>query len=198
MKLPVLFLFGVVCCLSVFGQDDYEKKEIFVGYSNGQYKDDFGEPRSFNGVTAAGVYNISRYFGIRGDFSGTYGKRDFTGSIMPGGSFTVRNRTYLYNFLGGLQVKDNASTKRLKPFGYALAGAGHSRFKSTSECSGTVICFGSFNGSRTGFAAAIGGGLDIKINKKIDFRAIQVDYNPIFLSGRAQHGARISIGIVFK
>src|SRR5688572_13051986 len=113
MKYLIFTFFIAVSCVSVFAQGEYEKKEFFVGYSNRQHKDG-GDQQSANGVTAAGVYNLSRYIGIRGDFSGTYGKRDYTLLFTPEpGSVTITNRTSLYNFLGGLQVKDNASTKRL-------------------------------------------------------------------------------------
>ena len=44
---------------------------------------------------------------------------------------------------------------------------------------------------------AVGGGLDIKINEKIDLRAIQVDYAPIF-SGFLQNNIRFGVGLVFK
>ncbi len=69
----------------------------------------------------------------------------------------------------------------------------------------------------SGFAAAIGGGLDIHLSKRVDVRAIQVDYNPmrfdftdfgaVGIPGtptplgepkRTLHNFRIGIGIVFR
>lgn len=67
-----------------------------------------------------------------------------------------------------------------------------------------------------GFAAAFGGGLDVRLNDRIDIRVIQIDYNPmrfdfsdfgaIGVPGtptplgdpkRTLHNFRIGIGIVF-
>jgi hypothetical protein len=61
-----------------------------------------------------------------------------------------------------------------------------------------VGCAGIVSGSETGLAGAFGGGLDIKLNDHIDFRLIQVDYNPIKFNGGVQQNVRIGIGFVFK
>ena len=111
--------------------------------------------------------------------------------------FTVNSQ--LYNALGGVQFKDNASTARLKPFGYALAGAGIGRVKVKDvSCPVGVDCSDFTSDSETGFAMAFGGGLDIKINDRIDFRAIKADYNPIRFDSGTQHNFRVGIGFVFK
>ena len=52
------------------------------------------------------------------------------------------------------------------------------------------------------FAAAIGGGLDIRAGRRVDIRVIQFDYNPTrgtFQSGQSNilHDFRIGAGIVF-
>ena len=54
----------------------------------------------------------------------------------------------------------------------------------------------------------LGGGIDVRLNERIDIRVIQVDFNPIFLKsrtvegitfpGRTAHGVRFSIGLVIK
>jgi hypothetical protein len=51
--------------------------------------------------------------------------------------------------------------------------------------------------NETGFGGAFGGGLDIKINDRIDFRAIQVDYNPVYTNRSFDNNVRIGVGIVF-
>ena len=52
--------------------DEYKKTEFFVGYSNGQLD---GSDISFHGLNASGVYNLTRYVGIKGDFSATHHNR---------------------------------------------------------------------------------------------------------------------------
>ena len=53
-----------------------------------------------------------------------------------------------------------------------------------------------FTDSETGFAAAIGGGIDYRISDRLDVRAVQFDYNPTRLFDGTQHNFRIGVGIV--
>jgi c-di-GMP-binding flagellar brake protein YcgR len=52
--------------------------------------------------------------------------------------------------------------------------------------------------SDTGIAGAFGGGLDVKVNDRINIRAIQVDYNPIRIDGQTGHNFRFGVGVVSK
>jgi hypothetical protein len=61
-----------------------------------------------------------------------------------------------------------------------------------------VDCSDLINDSETGFAGAFGGGLDIKLSNRVDFRAIQVDYNPIKFDSGTQNNVRFGVGFVFK
>ena len=191
-----------VLSVSIFAQtntDEYKKNEFYVGYSNQQV--DTGNYSTLNGFEGSYVRNVHRYFGIKGDVSGTYKNRK--------NSFTTNNNTIsfeqnraVYNFLGGVQIKDNSSDAKVKPFAHVLAGVGNVRNKTKNyACTGpNCPTFVNLNGtfSETGFASAVGGGLDIKINDKIDFRAIQVDYNPIRNGGSTMDNVRFGIGVVFK
>lgn len=213
-KLILAFCLTIISSVFAFSQTtDYKKSEFFVGYSNGQvdtgansendFEDFFDDRLSFHGFNASGVYNFNRYVGIKGDVSGTYKNNEFNFSVPTTGTQTgtvgFKTKSSVYNFLGGVQVKDNASTGRLKPFAYALAGAGHGRVKiSNVTCPTGVDCSDLISESETGLAGAFGGGLDIRINDKIDFRAVKVDYNPIRFDDGTQHNVRIGVGIVFK
>lgn len=196
--------------------DDYKRSEFYVGYSNGQVdtgvdvennnevEEFFDERATFHGFETAGVYNFSRYVGLKGDISGTYNKKNFSASVpVTGGTSTVSfdADSSLYNFLGGVQVKDNANEGRFKPFAHALVGAGHARVKVRNlVCPTGVDCTGfEDTTSETGLAGAFGGGIDVRINDKFDFRAVQVDYNPLkFKDSSVQHNFRFGIGLVIK
>lgn len=190
--------------------DGFKKIEFFAGYSNGQNSgtrestDDFLiSPAAQHGFNVSSVYNLTRYVGIKGDFSATFKKQGITSTTTSGGNtltISYRANSSLYNFLGGIQVKDNSNNGRFKPFAHALVGAGHRRIGfSDFACSPNQFCAAIVAGesSQTGVAGAFGGGLDIKINKRIQFRVIQVDYNPVRAFGRTEHNARIGAGIVF-
>lgn len=210
-KLLKALCLTLVLCLPALAQnaateDEYKKNEFYVGYSN-QQSDGFRGQTS-HGVQGSYVRNISRYLGIKGDFSAAFQNETFrTTTIDLNGNpqtFSVEDKNSRYTFLGGIQIKDNASKARFKPFVHALAGAAVSRSKfqlpslicSGNNCLPSGITTIDFN--RTNFSAALGGGLDIKINKRLDFRAFQVDYNPIFGSGTRQNSVRLGIGLVFK
>lgn len=201
--------------VGIFGQSsDFKKAEFFVGYSNNQVdtgispNDDFsnivGERETFHGFNVSGVYNFSRYLGLKGDISGGYNNKryDFTVPITPTGTGSVGFDTNnsLYNFLGGIQIKDNSSDARVKPFAHIMGGAGHGRVKVKNlVCSTGVDCSG-FSGttSETGLAGAFGGGLDVKLSNRVDLRVIQVDYNPIRFDNATTHNVRFGFGLVFK
>lgn len=213
-KLILALCLTILASVFAFAQStDYKKTEFFVGYSNGQVdtgadsgnnvNDFFDDRLSFHGFNASGVVNVSRYFGIKGDVSGTYKTNEFSFPVTTGtttNNISFKTKSSLYNFLGGVQIKDNASTGRLKPFAYALAGAGRGKVKvSNLVCPTGVVC-PDFSGddSETGLAGAFGGGLDVRINDRFDFRVIKVDYNPIKFDSGVQHNVRIGVGIVIK
>lgn len=191
---------------------DHKNGELYIGYSNGQIdnglgdvEDDLGldldDRETFHGFEVAGVYNVSRYFGLKGDVSGTYSNKGYS-FIVPGptgsGSVAFETKSSLYNFLGGMQVKDNANSGRFKPFAHALIGAAHTRVKlSGLGCSVGVDCSEFEGGSETNFAAALGGGIDIRLNRRVQIRVIQVDYNPIWFDGGVQKNIRLGFGFVF-
>lgn len=194
--------------------DDHKAGEVFIGYSNGQVDtgldsgtdvgDFFRDRANFNGFNASGVYNVSRYFGIKGDISGTYNNTRFSETFIdPGTGLPVtasfKTTNSLYNVVGGIQVKDNSREGRIKPFAHAMAGLGHIRTKvSDLQCSIVLDCpvlEDSF--SDNGLSGIIGGGVDFRLNNSIQIRAIQVDYNPLRIGGETSHNLRIGAGIVF-
>lgn len=193
---------------------DYKKYEVFGGFSHAQVDTGvdsgstvnsfFADRTPFNGFNGSVTTNVTRYIGIQGDISGTYRNRTLRATVPVGTPpvntpVSVETNNSLYNFLGGVQIKDNASESRFKPFGYALAGAGHRRTKVKGfVCPTGANCSTIVSNTETGFAGAFGGGLDIKINDRFDFRAIKADYNPIKFDAGTQHNVRLGIGIVFK
>jgi hypothetical protein len=102
--------------VSAQASSDYNKTEGYVGYSNGQVdtgnnfnssgnavQNFFDNRSNFNGFETSGVYNVSRYFGIKADLSGTYHKDSFSFPVSTGSATqTVSGnvRSSLYNVLG--------------------------------------------------------------------------------------------------
>jgi hypothetical protein len=191
----------LVCASIAAAQSDYKKFEFFGGYSHnrvdtGVAVQGIDDREGFNGFEASATGNLSRYFGVKFDFSAHFKNQSFPSGNQAGVNVDSR----LMNFLGGIQIKDNASEGTFKPFAHALVGAAHGRNRVEFN---NVVCIQiflspctNFTESETGFAGAFGGGLDIRANDRIDIRAIQIDYNPTRLFDSTQHNFRIGVGVV--
>ena len=188
-----------IACTSSFAfaqTDDYNKHDIGVLYSHNRVdvgvedpnQNFFDEREGFHGVEVFAKGNVSRYVGLKGSYS--FHRKSFEiGGNTPATTFDVD--ADLHQFLGGVEFKDNARETSVKPFAHVLAGVGHAR----ADVSNNTV---SFDESETGFAAAVGGGVDFRINDRVDFRAVQFDYNPTRDNGQTSHNFRIGIGFIFR
>ena len=188
-----------VACTSSFAfaqTDDYNKHDIGVLYSHNRQDVGVQDPgqnflddrQGFHGVEAFVKGNVSRYVGLKGSYS--YNRKSFD---FDGGTAATQfdADATLHQFLGGAEFKDNAVETKVKPFARILAGVAHARIEASNSIT-------SFEESDTGFAAAVGGGVDFKLSDRVDFRAIQFDYNPIRANGETSHNFRIGIGFIFR
>lgn len=198
-KLILLALFVACSAPAALAQDDYDKVNVFVGFSHNRVDtgisddadadlDDIVDEREgFNGVNGSVTGNVTRYVGLKGDYS--FHTKKFESALGPG----VDVRSKLHNFLGGVQFRDNAKETKVKPFAHVLAGVAHSTFDVRG-----VATPADFDGTETGFAMGVGGGLDFRVNDRLDIRAVQFDYNPTRLGSETQHNFRVGIGVVIK
>ena len=142
-----------------------------------------------NGFNLEYTRNITKQIGLTGDASAHFHRE--TRSTT---SETFTSKRDQYFLLGGLQFKTR-SGKGVAPFAHALFGASLFRgFTSNIRAAGNVFTFD----DATSFAMVFGGGLDIHVNKRIDFRMIQADYAPTFFGSGRQNNFRLSVGIIFK
>lgn len=214
-KLSLLILLILASVLFVTAQDDYHKVEVSGGYSFERAKDFPGDQlqgtatigtttsssvtgasrtHNLNGFNAAAVYNFSRYFGAKFEFSSNYGSD--SNHELPGGAYRSSNGVTIliipneagiaakqrdYKFMGGVQFKDNSTGKKLKPFAHALFGTARQTtdFYNLDQ-QRTNLIGGSRKIGNSGFTIALGGGLDVRVSKRIDIRVIQFDYNPVY------------------
>ena len=167
----------IVACAASYGwaqsNDNYNKAEFAGGYSLGWMDDGSGDRERFNGLFVEGTGNLSRYFGLKGEYS--FHRKDFGAGLNAN----------IHTFVGGVQIKDNSTETVVKPFVHAMAGFANARasFAGTGDTS-------------TGFAGVFGGGLDLRAARHIDVRVIQADYVPTHIEGQTQHNFRIGFGIV--
>jgi len=224
LALPTLLL---LCATAVFAQDDYKKWEFFGGYSALQFDNiggDTGNPNvddilsgrnTLRGFELAVTRNFHRYVGAKFDYSLHLREDNFS---RPAGSGTVDST--IQNFLGGIQIKNNDEDgPRFKPFAHALFGVAVQKVDVDSPQLVSLFGINDFHVNETSFAMAFGGGVDIRLNHRIDVRAGQVDWNiinrgdqqtgivlvptpfqtvgsPFVIPGTRQDNLRLSVGIV--
>ena len=172
------FMF-VVSVPFVAAQDEINKGEFFGGFMHKRV-----EGEGFNGFNVSGTYNFHHYLGIKGDFS--WAKKD-----------PVSATTYM----AGVQMKDNRKNDSMvKPFAHVLIGA-----QRWAIDTGSMVALGidapqgiSAPAAQTGFSMAFGGGIDIKVSDRVSIRAIQYDYNPVWIDGNRGDTNRFSFGFVIN
>ena len=208
-KLFLLFAILLVCAPASFAQD-YAPWEFFIGYAHERANNgadrldrrgaainpngttsrvDFVSERvAYNGFTTELVANVHRNIGLVGNFSATFANTEFV-DALSGRRFDARVSRYL--LLGGPRFNWRNSS-RFIPYTHALFGVGR---QSADFDNDDFTCPDT---SETAFAMALGAGLDIRANDRIDVRPIQVDYIPIFFDNRRDDGIRFSAGVKIK
>lgn len=207
--------------------NEYVKWEFFGGYSalhfdnlagdtsNSAVDDVLGDRQTLRGFELAVTRNFHKYVGATFDYSLHLREDEFS---RPAGSGTIDST--VQNFLGGITVKNNSHDgPRFKPFGHALFGVAVQKIDVDSPQLPAVFGISDFHVNETSFAMAFGGGIDIKLNNRIDVRAVQIDWNiinrgdqqtgivlaptpfqtvgtPFVIPGTRQDNLRLSIGIV--
>jgi len=191
-KLFLTALLVACAAPAALAQSDYNKYDFYAGYSHNRVDvgiddgdtdpdDIFDEREGFHGFEVAGKVNFHRYVGAKADYTFHRKSFDVLGSEV---------NTSIHTLVGGVEFKDNAKETKVKPFAHLMAGIAHSRadFEDLSDDDITD----------NGFAGVIGGGVDFRINDRVDFRAIQFDYNPTHGDGSTSHNFRIGVGIIFR
>src|SRR2546423_1589731 len=193
LVITICLIFCSAAILAAQTPGDYPKNEFFAGYS--AHSADINtltiDPHrtTQHGVNLEYTRNLTRRVGFVVDTSAHFHRDTLTTSLS---TFTSKRDQYFV--LGGLQIRAG-NDKRVRPFAHALVGASLFRgFTSDLQTSGNVYTFD----DATSFAMALGGGLDVRLSKRIDLRLIQADYTPTFFGSGRQNNFRLSVGVVFK
>lgn len=189
---------------------DFPRIEAYVGYSfiRPDLPNFTGDRETDDAIQDAGRFilgnvlgwggsftvNVTRVFGITGDFSE---HRKSLESSFEGtsGKASANIRT----FMGGATFKQRGD--RVQPFGHVLAGLGRLgaslRLTETDSRNRTTTTTDKVH--ENGFAMIAGGGVDITVNDYVSVRAIEFDYFPYRTSGGifTLHNLEWKSGIVF-
>lgn len=194
-----------------FAQEETQRVEVFGEYSYLRFNPTLPHlnNRSFNGGGGGATFNITRYFGIKGELMG-YGSTSFTTTVgapivtpkgtVPAGTFNSQGNMFTYLF--GPVVKLPLS--RITPFGEVLFGG--SNTNGYANLSKSIIAGGgtiNATGTQHPFTMAFGGGLDVHINHNFSIRPIELDWilsrytNPL-TSTNNQNSFRYTAGFVYR
>lgn len=223
MRRCFIFAFLCVVLVPLFASAQYyPKTEFFAGYSylhidtNGASSSSLNQlcntvtigncpfafqvHPGFSGWNAAAQFNLSSWFGITADISGHYGTLVTARAISA--SFQGINfvdfslpKQRNYDFLFGPVF--SYRKPRYKPFAHALLGDEHISFGSQQLPSN----LGTFPApsSNNYFVFSLGGGVDVKLNRRFLLRAGEFDYQRVissFSSKDYQNNFRFSVGLV--
>jgi len=158
--------------LPLLAQTDFPRAEVFAGYSYLSVDTGAASGRKgLNGWNGQADVNVNRWFGLTADFGGYYGS-PFNVSVHD------------YSFLFGPTLTYRA--EHVAPFIHGLVGADHINVGTTGG-----------SGSETKFAWAVGGGIDIPINRQFGIRLAQVDFLRTNHFNDDQNNIRLSTGLLF-
>lgn len=182
---------------------DMPKFELFLGYSNV-----LATPMSLSnriadiqGGDTNIAFNLNRYFGLVGDFAG-YHANTLTFNQAGGPSRDVGADGKAFTYMGGPRLSYRRPHFTL--FAQALFGDANARTVTINGCTGSPSC--TPLPSENSFAMALGGGLDLNLNRHFAFRIIQAEYlmtrfmDPSSATGTTgtRNNVRLSSGIVFR
>ena len=199
------------------GNDRFPRFEIFGGYSSIETNDHtFRFSPGFNasntdfdeggrGFEVAFTRNLTKYFGILGSFSAHFSRDEGLIPLTPpcaqppctpitqNASLNPR----LFNFLAGPELKGRNHT-RLTPFVHVLFGITHTT--ATFKTAGPALTL-SRTDADTGFALTFGGGFEVRILRRVSFRA-SPHYSKAFVGSSALPPQRVnslgySVGVIF-
>ncbi|HVW12289.1 MAG TPA: hypothetical protein VHB54_00610 [Mucilaginibacter sp.] len=181
---------------SNFTGDTYREDANIGGNS---FSDTIGKKMShqLNGFDVSGAYRLSDHFAAKVAFGW------LTGSVadgnIPGGSFgrgSAEDPTYVLvipgytdhakqtylSFLAGAEYKDFKSAHKLNPFGQLMIGLGmeDASYKLISNSHSLIYQTQTLKVNAMAFSIDAGAGLDLKLNKNLDLRIIQIDFVPTF------------------
>lgn len=181
---PVVQLAAVVFLSTWAWAQEAPKAELNFDYSFARYNPSasYTKGHSFNGGGGGFKYNFGEHLGIMMDLQG-YNSNTTAFNIAPNSNFpggahgSVSGNLFTYLF--GPVVKFHA-TPHVNPFVDVLFGAAHSNvygnaFKTLCQPLAGA-CAVNTSPSGNGFAMSAGGGFDVPINSRMDFRVGQFDY----------------------
>jgi opacity protein-like surface antigen len=176
MKKIITVIASSLCFAFVAGATDVPKEEVFLGYSLVRFSSDGNliPSRDANGGSAQFVYNFSKGFGVAFD----------AGAVTNGAINQTNVDTTVAHLVAGPRYKFYQHSK-FQPYVQALFGGAYATASTQIFAVPVVdplipvpgdVVSTRLVASRRSFAMLIGGGLDWKVSKHMQFRPAAFDY----------------------
>jgi opacity protein-like surface antigen len=203
MKVFVTVLAASLSLALTAAATDNPRFETYFGYDRVNFNPDTPDIPSFgaNGGSAQFMYSFYKGIGVAFDV-GAVTKDTFNGTFSNTQD----------HFLIGLHYGFH-NHSRLTPFGEVLFGVANASVSTDARLAPMVLPFSSITlpdnvsasltASRTSFAMMAGGGLDIRITKRLSYRLVDADYfltRPVsFITGENvnKNNVRLTTGVNF-
>ena len=182
---PVMHLAIIVLSGAGAWAQEAPRAEVDFDYSFARYNPSasYTKGHSFNGGGGQFKFNLTPTLGIAMDLQG-YNSNTTSFHVPVASPFpanaggTVSGNLFTYLFGPVLKLR---AAPRLDPYVDLLFGAAHSNvyanlFKQVCQPTTNGNCTGSTTPNGNGFAMSAGGGVDIPINSRMDFRVGEFDY----------------------
>lgn len=194
---PAVEVFGGYSYARIDGPTVFDSSLAFAGIF-----EEIAEVDTFNtnGFHVAVAQNLNDWFGGALEVSGHLGTPDVEDLVDAD--------TSLYTVLFGPRFSFR-KRKAIVPFAHVLVGVAH--ISATPKVDGIILP----SSDETGFAAALGGGVDVALNNRVAIRVVQADYMPMRFRAfsidllaledfgfngpnKWQHNIRLSAGVVLR
>jgi opacity protein-like surface antigen len=216
----------VVLVAGVAAAGDFPKVEIFGGYDllklGGSDINDFtsyieeglGEGLSGSSVStsklfkkgfdASITFNVNEYFGIEANFLYNRGNMVKATASEDGETAEFKEKGTEFAFMAGPRFTYRKNEK-VTPFAHALFGVNHVKFEPSFTVNGEDAIgevpedfVSDLTGDDNGFGMAIGGGIDVNVNKTFAIRLIQADYFMAKTGDATMHNINLAFGAVLR
>ena len=162
--------------------------ELFVGYEG---RSDLGDRTAYLSMSGRNhTLRVSVDWNLTDRVALVFGDPEF--GVGRGEPFGTRINS---SFLVGPRIRW-PSTGRLMPFAHVLCGVAHGDLVRDSLTASSIQP--AARERRTEFQTAVGGGVDVRLNSRFAWRALQVEERSLFGGPEGDHRLAFSSGIVIR
>lgn len=156
---------------------------------------DFGNRQNLNGWNFGVQEDVTKWFGVVVDVSGSYGQKRLLVSSVGGVDISTRTKMRVFSGMLGPQFTFYRGS-RFQPFARALLGGASFRSRTDATANGVPI-INAFVGNDDGFAWGGGAGSDFFFSRRLGFR-VTADWIRTPFFHEAQNNIRSTVGLIVR